>query len=97
MHSLLLLLFALSGGLTLSGIVANLYRLIAKKPQGTAATAAYYGVMVVAGPSVLFENSTRSFQKKECSRIAYGFALLLACYWAFMLGLAVISVDFLLK
>ena len=53
--------------------------------------------MVVAGPSVLFENSTRSFRQKECTRIAYGFALALASYWAFMLGLAVISLDYLVK
>ena len=93
----MLLLFSLAGGLTLSGIVANGYRLVARKPQSPAATAAYYGVMVFAGPSVLFENSTRSFKQRECSRIAYGFALTLACYWAFMLGLAVISVDYWLK
>ena len=97
MHGFMLLLFSLAGGLTLSGIVANVYRMVARKPQTPAATAAYYGVMVVAGPSVLFENSTRSFRQKECSRIAYGFALALACYWAFLIGLAVISVDYWLK
>ena len=46
---------------------------------------------------MLFENSSRSFRQKECTRIAYGFALLLACYWAFMLGLAVISLDYIIK
>jgi hypothetical protein len=97
MHGFMLLLFSLAGGLTLSGIVANFYRMVAKKPRSPAATAAYYGVMVVAGPSVLFENSTRSFRQKECTRIAYGFALLLACYWAFMLGLAVISLGYIIK
>jgi hypothetical protein len=97
MHGFMLLLFSLAGGLTLSGITANLYRMLARKPQSTAETAAYYGVMVVAGPSVLFENSTRSFRQKECTRIAYGFALVLACYWAFLLGLAVISLDYVLK
>jgi len=53
--------------------------------------------MVVAGPSVLFENSTRSFKQKECTVIAYGFALALASYWAFLLGLAIISLDYLVK
>ena len=90
MHNFLLLLFSLSGGLTLSGIVANAYRLLARKPQTPVATAAYYGVMLFAGPSVLFENSTRSFKKKECTMIAYGFALTLASYWAFLIGLAYI-------
>ena len=97
MHSFLLLLFSLAGGLTVSGIVANIYRMVASKPQTPAATAAYYGIMVFAGPSVLFENSTRSFKQKECTPIAYGFALMLVGYWAFLLGLAVISLDYLVK
>ena len=97
MHSFMMLLFSLAGGLTLSGIVANTYRIIASKPQTAAATVAYYGVMVVAGPSVLFENSTRSYRQKECSPIAYGFALALASYWAFLIGLAIISLDYVLK
>jgi hypothetical protein len=86
MRNILLLLFSLAGGLTLSGIVANIYRLLAGQPVSRAATWTYYGVMVLAGPSVLVDNSTRSFRKKECSRLAYGFALGLAAYWSFMLG-----------
>ena len=91
MRHFLLLLFSLAGGLTLSGIVANLYRLVAKKPQGRAATYAYYAVMLLAGPSVLVGNATRSFRKKECTRAAYGFALGLAAYWSFMLGAVVVD------
>jgi hypothetical protein len=86
----ILLLFALAGGLTLSGIAANLYRLTAKKPSGGWTTYLHYAVMMLAGPSVLFENSTRSFRRKECSGAAYGFALGLALYWAFMLGLVLV-------
>ena len=91
MRHFMLLLFSIAGGLTLSGIVANFYRLIARKPEGKLATCAYYVVMLLAGPSVLFENSTRSFRKKECSGFAYGFAVSLAGYWAFMIGLVVID------
>jgi hypothetical protein len=93
MHALILALFLLAGGLTLSGIVANAYRLVADKPQGMIATCAYYSVMLLAGPSVLFENSTRSFRKKECSRIAYSFAVSIAAYWAFILGLAMLNIS----
>jgi hypothetical protein len=91
MRHFLLLLFSVAGGLTLSGIVANLYRLLGKKPQGRAATCAFYGVMLLAGPSVLLGNATRSFRKKECSRVAYGFALGLATYWSFMLGAVLVG------
>ena len=87
MRNFVLLLFSVAGGLTLSGIVANLYRMgVKKEPQGHAARCAFYAVMMLAGPSVLVNNSTRSFRKKECSRMAYGFALGLATYWSFMLG-----------
>lgn len=93
MQNLILALFLLAGGLTLSGIVANSYRLLASKPEGRLAIWAYYGVMLLAGPSVLFENSTRSFRKKECSAAAYSFAVGLAAYWAFILGLAMMNLG----
>ena len=48
--------------------------------------------MLLAGPSVLLDNSTRSFPKKECSRNAYGFALGLAAYWSFMLGAILVEI-----
>ena len=93
MHDLMVFLFALAGGLTLSGIIANTYRMLAGKPKSISATAVYYGVMVFAGPNVLFENATKSFRKKDCSFLAYGFAIVIASYWAFALGLLVLSVK----
>ncbi len=91
MKQFILMLFALAGGMTLSGIVANIYRLVAKKPQGRLAACIHYAVMAVAGASVLLENSTRSFRRRDCSRFAYGFALALAAYWSFMIGLVLIE------
>ena len=52
--------------------------------------------MALAGPSVLFDNATRSFRSKDCSHTAYGFAVAIAGYWAFALGLAVIDVGLML-
>lgn len=93
MRHFTVMLFALAGGLTLSSIVANFYRLVARKPRTRISTWIYYGVMLLAGPSVLFENSTRSFRRKECSRSAYAFAVSLAGYWSLMLGLAMINAS----
>lgn len=93
MRHFILILFALAGGLTLSGIVANVYRLVAKKPQTRVTTWIYYAVMLLAGPSVLFGNATRSFRQKECSRSAYAFAVGLAGYWSLVLGLALINAS----
>ena len=86
MTHLMMLLFATAGGLALSGIVANLYRLLARKPQGMPERMFYLGVMVFAGPSVLIDNATRSFRSRDCSRAAYVFAVGLTGYWSFALG-----------
>jgi hypothetical protein len=92
MRNLLLMMFAIAGGLTISGIVANLYRLAATKPKTVGETWIYYGVMVLAGPSVLFDNATRTFRKKECTRMAFAFAICLATYWAMVLGAILLEV-----
>ena len=86
MNALLMLLFATTGGLALSGIVANIYRLLARKPKSSPDRVFYLSVMTLAGPSVLIDNATRSFRRKDCSSIAYLFAIGLTTYWSFALG-----------
>jgi hypothetical protein len=92
MQSILLILFAIAVGLTLSGIVANLYRLLASEPNSAVQNCVYYAVMVFAGPSVLFDNATRTFRKKECSTLGWAVALGLATYWAMILGAILLDV-----
>jgi hypothetical protein len=77
----------MTGGFAVSGIVANLYRLLAPKPQSGGTKLAYYIVMVVAGPSVLFDNAARSWRKKGCSAVAFWLAAALSAYWSFIIGL----------
>jgi len=86
------LLFAVTCGLTLSGITANIYRIFAGKPQNRGQTLLYYGVMVFAGASVLLENATRTYRKKDCSAPAYGFAIAIVGYWCFIMGLFVLTI-----
>jgi hypothetical protein len=88
----MILLFAMAAGLTASGITANLYRLVARKADSQPKKLTYYAVMVIAGPSVLFENATHSFRTKACSAMAYALAIAITCYWSFGLGLLVLSV-----
>ncbi len=88
----IVLLFAVTAGLTLSGIIANIYRILARKPQNRGETALYYSVMVLAGASVLLENATRSYRKKDCSAPAYGFAVAIVGYWSFILGIGILAV-----
>ena len=92
LRDLTVLLFALTGGLTLSGIAANIYRLLARKPESRGETVLYYAVMTFAGASVLLENATRSYRKKDCSAPAYGFAVAIVGYWCFILGVGILSI-----
>ena len=92
MHGLLIVLFAIAFGFTASGIVANIYRLLAKKPESLKARIVYAGVMVLAGPNVLFENAANSLKAKKCSRIAFWLAAALAGYWSFALGLFLLNI-----
>jgi hypothetical protein len=92
MQGLLILMFSIASGLTLSGIVANVYRLLAGEPKNGVQTFVYYAVMVLGGPSVLFDNATRSFRKKECSSLGWVVALGLATWWAMILGAILLDV-----
>lgn len=93
MHGLLVVLFSIAIGFTASGIIANVYRLIAKKPESLRAKIIYAGVMVFAGPSVLFENAATSFRAKKCSGLAFWTAAAVAGYWSFALGLFVLNLS----
>jgi hypothetical protein len=88
---LLLVAFATLGGFALSGIFANLYRLMARKPETKAEQLGYVAVMVVAGPNVLFENAATSFKAKDCSRFAFWLAASISAYWSFALGMILLQ------
>jgi len=92
LRDLTVFLFAVTAGLTLSGITANIYRIFGRKPQNNGQTVLYWSVMVIAGASVLLENATRTYRKKDCSAPAYGFAVALVGYWCFIMGLLILSV-----
>lgn len=92
-HALSVVLFATTAGFTASGIVANLYRLVAPKAEKPLERAAYFAVMVVAGPTVLFDNAARSWRTKACSSLAFWLAAAISGYWSFALGLFVIQVG----
>jgi hypothetical protein len=96
-RDLIVFLFAVSGGITFSGIIASVYRLAAKKPQGNTGRVLHYAVMAFAGPSVLLGNATRSYRKEGCSNLAYVMAIAVASYWAFVLGMGILTVYGVIK
>ncbi len=93
LHSLAVALFAMACGFTASGITANLYRLIAGKPEDLSGKAIYAAIMIFAGPSVLFGNAASKFRKKSCSGWAFWFAAAVSGYWSFAIGLFVLSLS----
>lgn len=92
-HSLMVVMYATTAGFTASGIIANIYRLVAKKAEKPLARLAYVAVMVIAGPTVLFDNAARSWRTKACSGTAFWLAAALSGYWSFALGLFVIQIG----
>ena len=90
---ILLVGFATLAGFTASGIIANLYRLLADKPETMGGRIGYIAVMVVAGPNVLFANAATSFRAKSCSSFAFWLATAISAYWSFALGLFMIQIG----
>ena len=97
LKDILLVGFATLAGFTASGIIANLYRLIAGKPETTGGRIGYFAVMVVAGPNVLFENAARSWRAKSCSAVSFWLAAAVSGYWSLAIGLLVIQLGLALK
>jgi len=96
-RDIVVVLFSITAGFTASGITANLYRLLAAKRDTTSARIAYIAVMVVAGPSVLFENAASSLRAKSCSQLAFWLATAICAYWSLALGLLVLNVAIALR
>jgi hypothetical protein len=93
LHDLMVVLFVTTAGFTASGIIANAYRLVAKKAEKPLARLIYLAVMVFAGPNVLFENAARSWRGKGCSTTAFWLAAAISGYWSFALGLFVVQIG----
>ena len=96
MHDFIVVLFAIAAGMTASGIMASIYRMMATEPQTWVGTCLHYAVMMIAGPVVLISNSTKSFREKQCSKPAYALAMALGAYWSFTTGLLIMSLAVLI-
>ena len=97
LHDVIVAVFAMAAGFAASGIIASLYRLLARDTASSFGRAAYVAVMVFAGPTVLFENAVRAWREKSCSGVAFWIAAALAGYWSLALGLLVIQLGLALK
>jgi len=91
-HDVAVAIFLMTAGLTSSGIAYNLYRILVGDASKFGGKSLYFGVMVVAGPNVLFNNAARALRKKECSPMAFWLATAVVGYWSFALGMFFVSI-----
>lgn len=96
LHDLYVVFFSTMTGFTVSGIIMSLYRLIFPKAETGLAKGAHIGVMVFAGPSVLFGSSFKAMREHKSSRGAFWFAAIVSSYWSLVLGMIVLRILFAL-
>lgn len=97
MHNLMIFFFAIAAGITLSGLIANTYRILATEPKTSVGKILQAAVMIFAGPVVFIGNATKSFKNKDCSTASYIFALSVTGYWALAIGLFTLYVYAAIK
>ena len=84
-------LYLIASGLAVSGIVANIYWLVAKPKDGEQGIV-HWLVMAVAGPTVWIDRATRTFLSKKFAGAVYALMISAFLYWAFVIGLFTLSV-----
>ena len=92
MHPVGLLFFSIAAGFTASAIVANLYRISGFRVNTPSGEVFRLAVLVVAGPSVLFDSALRSLRAKDWKPVSFWFVTLGVLYWSLAIGLLVIDV-----
>ena len=79
-------------GFTASGIIANLYRLLADKPKSTSGRVGYIAVMIVASPKY-FISKRHVLAPKALRGFRLSLAAAISAYWSFGLGLFIIQIG----
>jgi hypothetical protein len=92
MQSFFLVLFAIAAGFTLSGIVANLYRICGFDPETRGGSILRLIVLIFAGPIVVIEAALRGRAKKEWTATFFWLVAAGMTYWSLALGLLVLDV-----
>jgi hypothetical protein len=88
LHNVILILFAFAGGLTLSGLVVNCYRVVATA-SSEENPLLYYPVIAFAGASILMENVVRSRKSEQVGVSVV--ASMCSFFWSSMLGMLLLS------
>lgn len=96
LHDLYVVAFCVATGFTASGVIANIYKLLLPDADSGIARKAYIGVMVFAGPSVLFGSSLRALREQRSSPFTFWLAAGVSTYWSLVIGMIVLRIAFVL-
>ena len=97
LKDLMIVLFAMAAGYTVSGIASNLYQLIAGKPEQSLARPSHLLVMVLAGPNVILDKVASARKARNCSVALFWLVVAISSYWSFVIGLFLLNVAVVLK
>lgn len=99
LREFMIILFAITGGFVVSGLVSSFYRLVtnqagdfklaAKTHVGKALS---LGFIAVAGPTVLFQNAYATRRKNGTPKGQFAIACALVLFWSFLLGLFCLNI-----
>jgi hypothetical protein len=92
MHAVFLMLFAITAGFTASAIIANLYRVCGVKKDTSTGRTLHAAVLVLGGPSLLFEAAMNGLLTKKWHPVSFWLAAAGILYWSLALGLLVLEV-----
>jgi hypothetical protein len=91
MHTVTTVLIVLTAGFTASAIVANLYRIAGFTPETTSGHALRLAVLMIAGPSEIFETAVEARINGQWSALGFWLVIAAIGYWSLILGLIVVN------
>ncbi len=92
MHGIWLILFAVAAGFTASGVVASLYRLSSMNSETQSGKIVGTAVLVLAGPSVIFQMAMNGLRKKEWKPLMCWTVVAGLTYWSLGIGLLMLDI-----
>ena len=90
MDALTEVLILLTAGFTASAIIANVYRIVGFVPETTFGHFLRVVVLMVSGPSEMFESAIDARVSGQWSAMGFWLAIAGICHWSLIVGLAVI-------
>jgi heme/copper-type cytochrome/quinol oxidase subunit 3 len=92
MYGIWLILFAVVAGFTASGVAASLYRCSGINSKTQSGKIVGTAVLVLAGPSVIFQMAMNGLRKKEWKPLTCWIVVAGLTYWSLAIGLLILDI-----